>query len=399
MGSLLVFTENHAFGGGPRYLVDLVNAVSGLYDRVVISSNAGGLYPEDVQRLKHSPNIICLSFLTFYNIEKRISNYPQLIRKLILLPLLLVEPFLMVVNILIFLALLLKIKPSTVLCCNGGYPAAKSTLSMAIAARLYGVTVALSIISMPSPRRLWLGFYDGLLDKIVWRSTNAVIVNANSILCALRKSRELPAARGWVVYNGIENSIVIRRHPRIEHDSLVVGCVARMDREKGVMHLVDAFTLLCEKHRNIELVLAGQGNASEEIEKLVDSGGLCNKVRILGHFSGEVSELLHTLDVYAFPSMWEGFPYSILEAMQAGCAIVTTNVGGIPEAIQDGKEGLLVNPGSTEELFAAINRLLVDENLRHILAENAQQKYERSFTLKAMHDKARAIFIKAGLVD
>jgi len=119
---------------------------------------------------------------------------------------------------------------------------------------------------------------------------------------------------------------------------------------------------------------------------------LQGRVELLGHYGGDVDALLSRFNLYVFPSLWEGFPYSIVEAMRAGVPIVATRVGGIPEAIMDGKEGLLVEPGSRDAIVDALQRLLDDPDLRRSLGRHARLKYENSLSLDKMHLRVREVF-------
>jgi glycosyltransferase involved in cell wall biosynthesis len=92
--------------------------------------------------------------------------------------------------------------------------------------------------------------------------------------------------------------------------------------------------------------------------------------------------------------LWEGFPFSIVEAMRAGATIVTTRVGGIPEVIMDGQDGLLIQLGSRYEIVKAIERLLDQPRLRSVMGHNARLKYESSLTLDRMHRRLRDVCAK-----
>ena len=89
-------------------------------------------------------------------------------------------------------------------------------------------------------------------------------------------------------------------------------------------------------------------------------------------------------DVYAFASHHEGFPYAILEAMRAGCPIVTTGVGGVPEAVRDGVDGLVVPPRHPEALAAALRRMLGEPELRAACSRSARARFAAEFSLAAM---------------
>jgi glycosyltransferase involved in cell wall biosynthesis len=139
--------------------------------------------------------------------------------------------------------------------------------------------------------------------------------------------------------------------------------------------------------------LAGQGDASEELSQRTHALGIQNQVQLLGHYTGDVCALLDTFDIYIFPSLWEGFPYSIVESLRSGCTIVASSVGGIPEAVTDGIEGILIKPGSTDAIIDAIKRLISDPDMCHVFSRNARLKYERDLALQKMHSRVRDILV------
>ena len=236
-----------------------------------------------------------------------------------------------------------------------------------------------------------MAWYEMLIDHLVWRSVNVVVVNAFAIARQLSVLREMPVEKAVVIYNGLPPA-----EPSIQalssDQALVIGCVARMDVAKGVFNLLEAFRRLQKNHPQLRLVLVGAGDGSTTLAKLVAEHGLANSVTLAGHYSGDVTHLLSQFDIFAFPSLWEGFPYSILEVMRAGLPIISTNVGGIPEAITDGVEGLLVSPGSVNELTNGLERLINDHQLRVSLATHARRRFEADFTLERMASHVKRIF-------
>ncbi|MEK7355393.1 MAG: glycosyltransferase family 4 protein, partial [Bdellovibrionota bacterium] len=249
------------------------------------------------------------------------------------------------------------------------------------------------IVSMPTPRRRFLGLYEWLIDLVIWRAASKVVVNARCIEEALIAMRGLPRGLCAVIHNGLEDGPV--KADPVNNESVVIGCVARLETMKGTLILLDAFTKLATHHPRIHLVLAGDGEASTLVARRVGEYDLQNRVRLLGHYSGNVATLLSTFDIFAFPSLWEGLPYSILEAMRSQLPIVATRVGGIPECISDGIEGLLVEPNDKESLVTALEKLLNDPPLRRKLATQARDRFTREFELKAMYQQARSVLLEA----
>lgn len=391
MRRLLVFTENYARGGGNRYMIDLVNALANEFDGVIIASNRNGIYEEDAARLRKNAPRRAVYFLTRAMASNALGRIPVPIRTALMLLLYFAEPLLFFGNVLMFIMLLRAIRPAAVVCCNGGYPAARAALAMAVACGATKTPAVMSIVSTPMPRRVFSGFYERLIDSLVWRSLCGVIVNARAIESALVRWRGMPAAFARVVYNGMEDKTMAGPGAR-SGAGLTVGCVIRADRAKGVLHMLDAFMGLARKYNDVRFVIAGEGDASAEMRCRLDGSDVSDRIEMTGYFSGDVHGLVSGFDIYVFPSLHEGFPYGILEAMRAGCAIVSTAVGGIPEALRDGVDGLLIEPASAKAIEIAVERLIEDRRLAERLSMSARSRFKSDYTLAAMEARVRKTF-------
>ncbi len=388
---LLVFTENYARGGGNRYMVDLVNAIARDFSQVVFMSNPGGIYPEDLARMEVSWLPATAGIVTRASREARWQG--RLGAALAKLLLTLLEPLFMLWNVLVLWRAFGREAPDRVMVCNGGYPGAQACLAAVIASRLLRRPAWLTIASMPAPRRRQMRWYENLLDNLVWRTCAKVVVNADAITASLLDLRGVAGNKVVVIRNGIEVRPPCQGR-RDEEASLVIGCVARMDVMKGALLLLDSFVALAKAHPQVRLILAGEGDASAQLREKIASAGLADRVTMLGHFSGDVHELLASFDIFAFPSLWEGFPYSVVEAMRAGCTIVATRVGGIPEAISHEREGLLIDAGDGAGLLAALTRLVNDQALRRNLADGARWRFEQEFSLEKMHQHGHRVLME-----
>ena len=392
---LLVFTENYARGGGNRYCVDLINALANSYDEVVLASNEGGIFPEDSARL--APNVVTESvgFLTRSKARHSMRRSPKIVRAPWLLGLSLAEPVLFAANVRSLSAYIRKLGPDAVLGCNGGYPAARATLALVVAARQCQIPAALSVVSMPTPRRKSVAAYDRAIDSRVWSAVRLVIVNARAIARALQEQHEMPAVLSRTIYNGLPNA----PYQATRAKNWNIGFVSRLDRAKGVMVLLDAFRELATKWPKLELQLVGEGDASAALRNRVRELGLDGRVKASGFAEGDVRVVLESFRIYVFPSFHEGLPYSILEAMRAGCTIVSTSVGGIPEILRDGVEGLLVPPRDPGALSRAIDRLLSDEDEARRLGRAARERFERNYLLDNFAASTAHAFAEAGLLQ
>jgi colanic acid/amylovoran biosynthesis glycosyltransferase len=172
-------------------------------------------------------------------------------------------------------------------------------------------------------------------------------------------------------------------------DSNRAVCVASLFPKKGHTHLVDALALLAAQRPGIVLELVGDGPERERILRHASERGVADRLSLLGARSSEdVRAQLARAGVFALPSVrlpsgrMEGIPVALMEAMASGVPVVATRLSGIPELVEDGVTGLLVEPGDAPGLAAAMARILDDEELAAALALSARRHVERSFDLR-----------------
>ncbi len=159
----------------------------------------------------------------------------------------------------------------------------------------------------------------------------------------------------------------------IPSDCKLVLSIGRLDKQKGFAYLIDAFAKLLEKGRNARLIIAGGGPLEISLQTQIAKLQRAEEIKLLG-FRKDTPELLAASDCFVLPSLWEGSPNVILEAMAAGIPIVATNIGGTAELINDGKEGILVAPANANALTEGLERLLQNGQLAKNLGAAAIQK-------------------------
>lgn len=171
--------------------------------------------------------------------------------------------------------------------------------------------------------------------------------------------------------------------------------LSNLSVKKGIPELITALGIL--NRRNYSFFTSIVGNewymSFEEAQKLIDNEGLADKVKIQGpKFGKEKFSFLASADIFVFPTYFELFPGVILEAMQFGKAIVTTFEGSIPDIIDNGVNGLLVERRNAEALADAIAYLIDNPDRRIQLAAAAKEKFFDDFTLAAFEQRMRAVF-------
>lgn len=171
-----------------------------------------------------------------------------------------------------------------------------------------------------------------------------------------------------VIPNGIDLS-GFKGPKRKPHDGFVAMTVARLEKVKGIKYLIEAISRLSLPKR-LSLVLIGNGSQRKRLGDLVKRSGV--KAKFLGEIpNGKIPEQLAQADCFVLPSLKEGFGIAILEAMAAKIPVIGTKVGGIPDIIEDGKTGLLVEPANSQEIAEAIQKIYQSPSLRERLVKNA----------------------------
>jgi glycosyltransferase involved in cell wall biosynthesis len=236
-----------------------------------------------------------------------------------------------------------------------------------------------------------LGGFRSALARWLMRRAHAVIVLSED--WRRRLSHRLPGAKFHVVLNGVPAFIISGAGDRSKQ--LRYLFLGTLGRAKGVHVLLDAAT---KSRLSWTIDLAGaEGEAGfmewmrGEIERL----GLGGRLRLLGPVVGDAkTELLQSVDGFVLPSLAEGLPMALLEAMAARLPVVVTAVGAIPEVIHDGVEGYLVPPEDAFALADALDRLAANPQARRQMGESAYRTCERGYGIERMVDALLDVYAK-----
>jgi glycosyltransferase involved in cell wall biosynthesis len=184
-------------------------------------------------------------------------------------------------------------------------------------------------------------------------------------------------------YDRTEACCTLAEEYRLEPNAQIVGVVGRLEPEKGHPTLIDAWPRVLRTVPDAYLLIVGEGSRREALEHQVAELGIGSRVIFTGR-RDDVPAVTAALDVAVLPSYREAQGLTILEAMALSRPVVASNVGGIPEMVEDGLTGLLVPPHDPEALAAAITRLLVDHSLADMLARAGHDLVHERFCLELM---------------
>lgn len=239
------------------------------------------------------------------------------------------------------------------------------------------------------------------IDKFLLKFTNCTICVAKNDFEIGLNAGIVRKEKAVVIHNGIEidkfslldKKIDNEPKLRADDDSLIVGSVGRLHYQKGYEYLIEASKTVLENYPNVKFVLIGDGELRDSLDSFAKKIGVDNNFVFLGNRT-DIPELLTQIDIFVLPSLWEGLPLVLLEAMAAKKPIVATDVNGIVEIIESEKEGILVPPKNSVELSSALIRLLKDEELRKRLAENGYKKVWSEFSLSKMIAETETVYLK-----
>jgi glycosyltransferase involved in cell wall biosynthesis len=174
------------------------------------------------------------------------------------------------------------------------------------------------------------------------------------------------------------------------HDRILVS-VGSLYPVKGHHHLLNAFALLAPRHSNLHLAIAGRGGQEATLRRAARELGVAHRVHLLG-LRSDISAILAAADIFALPSISEGLPLALLEAMFAACPIVASDVGEVGCALDGGRAGVLAPPGNPVALASAIDTLLRNPQRARTLGTQARQRATTEYDISVMVNRYSRIY-------
>ncbi len=265
-----------------------------------------------------------------------------------------------------------------------------------VAAMITGVPVVLHIHGPD----LNYPLYQKIADRLIAGAVDCALAVSASAKEECVHNRSIGPERIMILPNGVpldmfrplspEACRALKEQWLIPADSLVVGTVSRMHEEKGNRFLLEAAAQVLRHVSGVRFVLVGEGPLLRQLKAQARKLCIADNVIFTG-FQDDVVGLLSMFDIMVLPSLAEGHPQTMLEAMAMGKAIVASSVGGVGETINDGHEGYLVPPGDSYALAKKIIDLLEHEQQRARLGETAYKR-SRDFSLDAHVSRIEGVY-------
>lgn len=288
---------------------------------------------------------------------------------------------------------------------NGKYDIVHTHTSKAgVLGRIAAKFAKVPVIIHTPHGHVFYGYFPKFLTKIIIFVERILAKFTDAIITLSEKSKQEHLQNGigkesqYVkIISGIEvekyvkenfENINFRRRLNIGENKFIIGCASRLVSVKGINYLIESMRFLDDK---FVLLIAGEGEERDFLEKLVKEYGLEKKVYFLGMLD-DLREFLANIDVFVLPSLNEGMGRVLVEAglMEKPC--VATRVGGIPEVVIDGKTGFLVSPGSGQEIAERLKYFEKNPHMMKVMGRNAKIYVKDRFSAKIMCEKIESLY-------
>ncbi|TAJ14583.1 glycosyltransferase family 1 protein [Patescibacteria group bacterium] len=242
----------------------------------------------------------------------------------------------------------------------------------------------------------------GYQKKILWILQAITILLAHSTIAVSKDIRNhAPIKKNVVlIYNGIETPRFINKDAaratlthlsRITSSTKIIGTIGELHKNKGHDILLHAISILKKRDVDTFLVIIGEGEERRRLQTVIERENLSDSAILLGHID-DAATLLKGMDIFVFPSRTEALGYALLEAGLAGASVIASNVGGIPEIVENQVSGILVQSEDPESLADAIELLLKNESHRASLGASLFKNTLEQFSQKSMIRNTVALY-------
>ena len=212
-------------------------------------------------------------------------------------------------------------------------------------------------------------------------------------------NKNVPKEKVFLIENGIDvsrfnrsfNRSEVRKMFDIPTNSLVIGTIGRLSVEKGHAFLIGVIGKLIRDFPHLRLLIVGDGPLSQSLKQQADQSALNGHVNFMG-ISNDIPRMLALMDIFVLPSLGEGLPMALLEAMAAKVPVVATRVGDIPKIISEDNNGFLIPAADKVALKEALSKLLKDKKKRKFFAKNGYFTVSQDFSSQNMARKYVSIY-------
>jgi glycosyltransferase involved in cell wall biosynthesis len=230
-----------------------------------------------------------------------------------------------------------------------------------------------------------------LSERILSNFATHIVAVSDHTSSDLQRYQRIPAHRIITIPNGVDGKMFtrpvdtadVRRRLGLSVSGPILGIVSRLVEQKGIIYLLRAMVSLVSLFPDLHLVIAGEGDLEQSLRASASELGLEGHAHFLG-VRRDTPELLNAVDIFMLPSVWEGLPMTVLEAMAASRPIIASEVGGVSAAVKHKVNGLLIAPGDPAAIVEAVSSLLRDRDRMSAYGAAGSRIFQERFSAEAM---------------
>lgn len=227
------------------------------------------------------------------------------------------------------------------------------------------------------------------LTRFLWTRAAKVTALSNNLRELAQAS--VPGIPIEVIGNGVEASVFPARPAPRFRKNLRLVCVCRLERRKGLTYLIEAMRELSKD--NVTLDIVGKGQREVQLRKLIERYSLENAVRLIGYVpQNNLEEHYKAADVFILPSLSESFGQALIEAMCSGLPVIASRAGGIPETLDDGIGGVLIEPASSEAIVRAVRQLAADRSSLETMGRHNHRKAVQHYNWSGIASQYESLY-------
>jgi glycosyltransferase involved in cell wall biosynthesis len=239
-----------------------------------------------------------------------------------------------------------------------------------------------------------------VVNKALSLVSDRIVAVSDAIRKDIVRYDRVAPSKVIVIRNGVDTAKFeadgsyrdVRKEFGIGTDGFLIGFIGRLVANKSLPNLMRAFSMLRAKAWPVTLLMVGEGSMMGELKRMAREDGVADSVVFTG-IRRDIPDILSALDVFVLPSVNEGLPNALLEAMAMGKAVVASDVAGVPEVVEPGVSGLLVPPEDHMALEKALSRLFEDRGLAARLGRAARETVEKEYSIEATAVTWRALYL------
>ena len=259
------------------------------------------------------------------------------------------------------------------------------------------------IVSTAQNVDIWKKWWHRLIDKLLSYKTNMIIAVSDAVKEYYHKKVGIPESKIVVIPNAIEierfenagDTNYLYTELDLTKNDFILSCVGRLTEQKGQKYLLESLKTLNGKYSNLKVLFIGEGEDKQKLVDIAKKNKLDKMVRFIGQRK-DIPQILDLSNGVILPSLYEGLPVCILEAMAAEKPIIATDVGGTNKLIKNKETGLLIPPCDINVLSSAIKELIDLGDNANTLGKKAKEKVKQEFSIIIIAKKTTDLFYKLG---